>query len=234
MVTKKINIKAVIELYDTQNRDNSKHISSITGLIGEDLISGLFKHYLMGKQDGIHVEIYPSYTPKQQGKTGKMLDRWILTSKFGTADICYQTEIKNWSSHSLSGVKFEFDPKRPLNFDTNKSDEIFNKIWDNKIGEIIHPSVQKVLYEMHNKPSEVKVKAEPLVCFWMPITFNGEIEPFFNKTHPNISTKGFNNVSFFSGSIYLRSLLFFGVNEIEIEMPNLNFRLDLIKPLFIN
>jgi hypothetical protein len=233
MDTKKINIEEVIKLYDTQNKDNSKHISSITGLIGEDLISGLFKKYLMD-QEGIDVEIYPSCTPKQQGKTGKMLDRWILISKFGKPEICYQTEIKNWSSHSLSGVKFDFIPNNPLYFDTNKSNEIFNKIWDNNLGEIIHPSVNKVLYEMNNKPSEVELIPEPLVCFWMPITFKGVKKPFFNLNHPNITKKGFKGISFFSGSIYLRSLLDSNINEIEIEMPNLIKRMSLITPLFID
>ena len=133
-LTKKINISEIIELYDMQNRENSKHISSITGLIGEDLLSGLLKHYLCRNEDGVDVKIDESVTPKQKGKNGKMLDRWILTSKLGVADKCYQTEIKNWSSHSLSGVKFDFNPELPLDFDTNKSDEIFNKIWDKTYG----------------------------------------------------------------------------------------------------
>jgi hypothetical protein len=233
-LTKKINISEIIELYDMQNRENSKHISSITGLIGEDLLSGLLKHYLCRNEDGVDVKIDESVTPKQKGKNGKMLDRWILTSKLGVADKCYQTEIKNWSSHSLSGVKFDFNPELPLDFDTNKSDEIFNKIWDNNAGEILHPSVNKVLYEMHNKPSEIELNPEPLVCFWMPITFKGIKKPFFNLNHQNITKKGFKGVSFFSGSIYLRSLLHSDINEIEIEMPNVIKRMSLITPLFNN
>lgn len=233
-LTKKINISKIIELYDMQNRENSKHISSITGLIGEDLLSGLLKHYLCRNEDGVDVKIDESVTPKQKGKNGKMLDRWILKLKDGNPEVCFQTEIKNWSSHSLSGVKFNFNIKSPMDFDTNKSEEIFNKIWDNANGEIIHPSVKKVLFEMNNKPSDFNVKAQPLVCFWMPIMNNSNIQPFFTVNHENINKKGFDYLSFFSGSIYLRSLLYSRIYDIDIEMPNLIKRNSLMHTLFID
>jgi len=43
MVT--IHIENVIRFYDEQERSNSNHVSSITGLVGEDLGAGLLKHF---------------------------------------------------------------------------------------------------------------------------------------------------------------------------------------------
>jgi hypothetical protein len=233
-LTTKIKISEIIELYDLQNKENSKHISSITGLIGEDLLSGLLKHYLCRNENGVDVIIHESVTPKQIGKNGKMLDRWILKLKDGKPEVCFQTEIKNWSSHSLSGVKFNLNTENPYDFEIGESDKIFNKIWDKNNGELLDPSVGKVLFEMNNKPNDFNVKVQPLVCFWMPITNNSNIQPFFTINHENINKKGFDNLSFFSGSIYLRTLLKDKIEEIEIEMPNVIKRMSLITPLFIN
>jgi hypothetical protein len=121
------NIEELIKFYDLKG-ENSKNASSVTGLIGEDLITGIFKHYLESKSPKPKVNVLIE-NPKE--KNGRWLDRWIIQEN-GNENICYQTEIKNWSAHSLGGVNFEYNPKNPMDFKTIDSDKIFSKIWDDK------------------------------------------------------------------------------------------------------
>jgi hypothetical protein len=223
------NIDELIKFYDLKG-ENSKHASSVTGLIGEDLITGIFKHYLERSSINSKVNVLPE-NPKE--KKGRWLDRWIIQEN-GSINICYQTEIKNWSAHSLGGVHFEYDPNKPLDFKTSDSDKIFNKIWDDTKMEFKDAAVNKVLKQMKSNaeldtlPSKI---IEPLVCFWMPITKSSVKDPIIELKISNTNTN-FDKVTIFSSSIYLRQLRSSGINTIEIESVQIAIRMGKLNNLF--
>ncbi len=243
-----IDIVKLIEFYDQKDLQNKKPASSISGIIGEDLIAGLFKHYLENNSNENNGEVIIfEDSIKAFGKNGKMLDRWILHHKKNEKKIAYQTEIKNWSVHSLGGKTFDnLDLKNPLknivkiaqeNFDKNcKEDEL------GKIG-FINDSVGKVLLKMKSDERiDDSYIIKPLVCFWMPICSNNNLKPFFTKDcssdiniNPFYYHGNFDNVSFFSASIYLRELILMnpGVNNLSIEIysTNIKQRLDILQSL---
>ena len=221
------NIDELIKFYDLKG-ENHKHASSVTGLIGEDLITGIFKHYLESKN--VKVTVLPE-NPKEE--KGRWLDRWIV-QEIGTKNICFQTEIKNWSAHSLGGVHFEYDSNKPLDFKTLNSDKIFNKIWDDTKMEFKDAAVNKVLKQMKSNAELDSIPnktIEPLVCFWMPITKSSVKEPIIELKISNTNTN-FDRVTIFSSSIYLRQLRRDGKTKIEIESGQIATRMDRLNNLF--
>ena len=241
-----IDVVKLIEFYD-QKSDIKKPASSISGLIGEDLIAGLFKHYLENYDDADcdKVEIIDD-SIKAYGTHGKMLDRWILHHKINGQKIAYQTEIKNWSVHSLGGKTFDkLDLKYPYNNILKNAKENFERncaIDDyGKMG-FKDKSVGKVLLKMKPDKRTDNHIIKPLICFWMPICSNDEIKPYFEKecssdvvVNPFYNECKFKSVSFFSASIYLRKLISDnpGVMDLSIEIfsTNIKQRLDLLKTL---
>jgi hypothetical protein len=223
------NIDELIKFYDLKG-ENSKHASSVTGLIGEDLITGIFKHYLESKSPNSKINVL-SENPKE--KKGRWLDRWIIQEN-GNKNICYQTEIKNWSAHSLGGVHFEYDPNQSLDFNTLDSDKIFNKIWDDSKMEFKDAAVNKVLKQMKSNaeldtlPNKI---IEPLVCFWMPITRSSVKDPIIELNISNTNTI-FKKATIFSSSIYLRKLKSGGLTTIEIESGQIATRMQKLNNLF--
>lgn len=223
------NIEELIKFYDLKG-ENHKHASSVTGLIGEDLITGIFKHYLESQNSNVKVTVLAE-NPKEE--KGRWLDRWII-QEIGAKNICYQTEIKNWSAHSLGGVQFDYNPNKPLDFKTLDSDKIFNKIWDDTKMEFKDAAVDKVLKQMKSNaeldtlPSKI---IEPLVCFWMPITRSSVIAPIIELKISNANTN-FDKVTIFSSSIYLRQLRSMGNTKIEIESGHIAARMKKLNNLF--
>lgn len=223
------NIDELIKFYDLKG-ENHKHASSVTGLIGEDLITGIFKHYLESQNSNVNVTILPD-NPKEE--KGRWLDRWIV-QEIGTKNICFQTEIKNWSAHSLGGVHFEYDPNNPLNFETSDSDKIFDKTWDDQKFEFKDAAVNKVLKQMKSNAELDSIPnktIEPLVCFWMPITKSSVKEPIIELKISNTNTN-FDRVTIFSSSIYLRQLRRDGKTKIEIESGQIATRMERLNNLF--
>ena len=230
----KINIKKLIEFYDVKEDGITKPASSITGIIGEDLIAGLFKHYQEEYlKEKISIQVLTNIPKK-----GKWLDRWIIQI-IDNCKIAYQTEIKNWSAHSLGGVNF-----KELNLNDSKfklkAEEIFSNTF--KEDKFCDKSVGKVLNYMNDTLIEKefgKENIKPLVYFWMPICEKNEpLKPFFTIKLDNQSIEDnsgrFKEVSFFSASIYLRKLLEENKhinNEISIEAPNIFERIDQLNSL---
>jgi hypothetical protein len=246
----KFNIPELIKFYD-QRESDKKPASAITGLIGEDLVAGLFKHFLQ-KNSNFRNEIiiFDESTPREGFKSGKWLDRYIL-EKTENGDVGYHVEIKNWSAHSLNGVSFnDFDPSNPFDGVYQKALGIFNKIWEesgdesNRIYNFIDKkstSLSKVLLEMKNQPEEIKNsrKITPVLCFWMPISKNHEdLLPYFTipiriEGSTSRNYKKYDSLGIFSASLYLRSMIQKnpGNNEIEIETNNILQRIEILKKI---
>ena len=79
-------------MFDTRNSEIKGHITSIIGIVGEDLGAALFKHYYERNHNG-KASISDS-SPKSGGRKGPRLDRWIYVAE-KQKTIAYQTEIKN-------------------------------------------------------------------------------------------------------------------------------------------
>lgn len=223
------NIDELIKFYDLKG-ENHKHASSVTGLIGEDLITGIFKHYLERNRSNSTVNVLAE-NPKE--KKGRWLDRWIIQEN-GSENICYQTEVKNWSAHSLGGIHFDYDPNNPLEFETLDSNKIFDKTWDDEKHEFKNPAVNKVLKQMKSNAdldSLPNKTIEPLVCFWMPITKSSVKEAIIELKISNSNTN-FDRVTIFSASIYIRQLRSDGDTEIEIESGHIATRMEKLNNLF--
>lgn len=243
----KIDVVKLIEFYDQKFKNVKKPASSISGIIGEDLIAGLFKHYLENQNSDSKDEvIIIDDTIKADGINGKMLDRWILHHLSDGQKIAYQTEIKNWSVHSIGGKTFdELDLNYPFKNILDNAQKNFTKNCHfDKAGKIgfIDKSVGKVLLKMKQDERTYNHVIKPLICFWMPICPDKDIKPFFEKEcssdadlKPFCNESKFNSVSFFSASIYLRELILKnpGVNDLSIEIysTNIKQRLDILQSL---
>jgi len=260
----KIDVIEVIKFYDEKefdenNKEVKKPASSISGMIGEDLIAGIFKDFLenidpsLKKTDYLNnnkVTILDT-TIKAIGKNGKMLDRWILLNNEQN-NIAFQTEIKNWSVHSLGGKSFpkiEKNGKDPFSDILELSKINFEKTWkEDKFGRggFIDKSVGKVLLKMKEEEIIKGYKIKPLICFWMPIcskeiATSDDILPFFKKNCSNdieinpFKNEGeFDTVYFFSASIYLRYLIKKKKFEIEIMSNNIQNRIEYLNKLILN
>lgn len=223
-----IEINKIIAFYDEQDKAISNHVSSITGLIGEDLGAGLLKHYF----DSINRDCtIINDSPTEGSKKGKWLDRWLKVKNVDSENhVFYQTEIKNWSSHSIGGKKIELNAsEQDLRTYANAR---FSEQWNVTDTTLKHDYVAKVLKPMkkHNliTPSDT---IKPLICFWYPIsneTDNGNIEALFEVS---CNSPTFKKVTFFSMSLYLRKLNKEGNTSIKIEAPNIERRVDLINGL---
>ena len=222
----KINIKDIISFYDDKNPIDSKQVSSITGLVGEDLAAGLLKHYFesIGKVV-IVLDKYPTEKKDSEKKKAKHLDRWI---KIATPQetIFYQIEIKSWCSHSFSGKKV--DDKKIVEY----AQKMFEGQWDYREKTLRHDYVSKVLKQMKSPEGyQAEDKIMPLVCYWFPVLPQGQttISPFFCMRSNNSM---FPIIYFFSASIYLRELSK-TCTQINIEAPHIESRLKKIKQLYI-
>ena len=226
MVT--IDINKIIAFYDEQDKSISKHVSSITGVIGEDLGAGLLKHYF----DSINIDCtIINDSPTEGSKKGKWLDRWLKVKNVDSDNLVfYQTEIKNWSSHSIGGKKIELDAgEQDLKRYANAR---FSEQWNGKDITLKNDNVAKVLKQMKK---HIKINSndtiKPLICFWYPISNRadiGNIEALFEVP---CNSPTFNKVTFFSMSLYLRKLSKEGNTSIKIEAPNIEKRVALIHKL---
>jgi len=230
-----IKIKEIIKFYDEKENENSKHVSSITAIIGEDLGAGLIKHYF--KKNKIESEII-DITPREKVNkgAGKWLDRWIKV--YDNETIYYQTEIKNWSSYSKGGKKIILHESELVKM----ANERFAKEWLKQKQRFKEDAVNKVLLDMkinkedynsHNFPKIKQEFVKPLICYWWPILKDLDQSPFFEVDCSKNKETSFKKVYFFSMSMYLRCLLKNGTETINIEAPNVIKRYKLIENILI-
>ena len=224
----KLNIEKVLRFYDEKNANDRRQVSAITGVVGEDLAAGLIKHYFESKQGIVTVlDNHPSEHKDTERRKAKQLDRWIKVVS-NSETIFYQTEIKNWSSHSLGGQKLSLNcSHQELIAYANKR---FDEQWDCDSKTLRHHYVSKVLKQMKNiNGINGDEKIHPLICYWFPIfpkTQHNPV-PFFSESCISF----FPTVYFFSMSIYLRQLLK-TQQQIEIETPHIELRLKKINEMY--
>jgi len=229
----KLNSSALLELYDQNpNYDElGSPITAITSLIGEDLLLGLFDHYLRtedNKGDGI---VSLDYSCRARGLRGHKLDAWIETPK-----VLYQTEIKNWSASAIGGRAINNTENSLLDAAKHNRQRYLNHTENSK-------KVWKVLLEMNPPEWYPEIKSLPLLAFWSPIAPEKDIcskdclKPFFEVATQEFdetilgSNLFINNdsyskrVAIFSASNYLRMIKDCNVT---VRMPRVKQRLDIM------
>lgn len=229
----KVNIKALVQLLDGHESKWSGHITSVIGLVGEDINATVFVDFLK-RIKGVKAEVLPDIvTPGQQ--KGQRLDRWIQTRS-----TLYQSEIKNWCSFQIGGYQLSSDATK------QEVEKLANKNWMRELKEHyknpkVFGKVSKVLTKMKipNHLLKYHSKIEPLVIHWMPIS-NSRATPFFSVPVKSLglnkyllSKTQFDKVYYFSSSLYLRELLKSGVTKLDMNLPNVKTRLTALKT-FLN
>ena len=216
----KFHIPTLLEVLDNPVSGKTKHLTSVIGVIGEDLCAGIYKHYRDNK-----VEILQENVTEGK-KKGKWLDRWIVddANKF-----LYQTEIKNWAGAAIGGYRLEH----------KASHEELEKVATRRYGNIHNDLINDVMYiakvrRAMRKPVVYQdYTVTPLLLFWMPVSDNPEtLNPECVITCPP-KKELFNEVTIFSCSLYLRSLSKKRKRYITIDAPNIKARLKMLESIIV-
>lgn len=218
----KIDIKKIIEFYDCSKNENC-HISSVTGVAGEELCLGLLCDYFVRKNHIVAVESTSCTT------AGSRLDAWIkVVNQIGSQPLFYQTEIKNWSMHSYKGGR-KILPlnSRPKDYE-QYSLKVWNSYWDLSKKCFKQGTLNKVLKRMDQHELE---HVKPLACLWRTMHPEGKKYALFRVA---CNSADFKNVTVFSASTYLRNLLQDGVTHRVLHMPKAYYRINTLNGLFGN
>jgi RNAse (barnase) inhibitor barstar len=223
-----LNILETIMLFDQKFDQNSRHISAINGMMGEDLSKAVLKHYF--ESQSYQVNLYENLVPKEGGSSGKWLDAW-LEIKNDENQKLFQVEIKNWTAYSKGGRELNIDASWDLV--CNESTRRLKEIWKSNTHSFSEKGLEKVFKLMKNPPEGyLNTQAAPLICFWYPISNGADFDDPLSSlslNHPDIP---YNELSIFSVSMYLRLLLRKGVSSIEIELDDVRQRLALMDRMY--
>ena len=220
-----INLKKLLELYDTKSQENIGSVAAINAMIGEDLAVALFFDYARRKK------LKPTIVSEkcnQQKNKGVRLDRW-LSLKEGNRVIYYQTEIKNWTAHSFRG-----NPS-PDNSDVARMKQYRKDRWVKRFDiskrRLRDDSANKVLVPMKldsTVPSKVVIR--PLIIFWEAMHPKGLNEELFSVT---VSGKSFKKLWVFSLSNYIRNLIVVDkVTKLKVNMPAADARIKWLNSVY--
>jgi hypothetical protein len=217
----KLNVKELVDFFDNKKDDIRHDISSVIGVVGEDLGAALFKRYC---EKTLKKKVTISTFQVLSGKMkGPRLDRWIYVEQSKNKFTTYQTEIKNWSAYAIGARSIGTDPK------TIPAIGLLN--WKERSKRLKHKDKNgesKVFFPM-KKPIDFPNKAtlEPLIIYWFVLSKDGKnLDPFFKV---NMPIKGFKKLNVFSMSNYLRSIK---EEEIILNMPSAEKRIKLLKKYF--
>lgn len=233
----KLDIQKTIKLFDEIMPEYRGHISPVIGMIGEELMIGIFRHFF--KSCGFKTELLKEI-PKIGGITGPRLDAWIFCQK-GNNKFWYQAEIKNWSAFAIGGYEININtkPAELKEWARKRMAQQKKEHFDNSQNQ--PNKVTKVLVKMR-QTDEIKEKSriiKPLLLFWLVISakppkvfsqykFNKNVIRLIERRYK----KSFSSAEIFSASLYLRELYKKGTRFIDIDMPIMKYRLDLTKSIF--
>jgi hypothetical protein len=209
-----LRVQQIIEFYDVRQADRARHISGITGFIGESLGTSLLIHKLTS--DGFTVELLPG-TPKTGRRRAPRLDCWVAAQKDGDRRI-YQVEIKNWSAYSKGGKDL------PLQCTPEVYRAYSRRHWDTivKGRTVRNERVAKARLKMVVPEGYADWDHRALACFWFCLHPQGERIPLF--TIPVVGA--FPQLEIFSMSAYLRCLT---SDVISLNMSIVEERSDLMR-----
>lgn len=220
---KKLYLEELIKFYDTKVQDSLRMATAVNSVIGEDFAVALMVHYF--ESSGAEVETFAPC--KGRTNRGVRLDRWIHVSNLPHSELLFQTEIKNWSSHSLGGVVI------PHTIETEKLKVLRIRNWntriDNKTNIPREAQASKVLTQMVPPEEYRETEIYPLLCFWEAMHPDGETLEFF---HVPVTNQTFPRLYVFSISNYVRNLRDRGVKYIDADLRNSNQVLDWLNKIY--
>jgi hypothetical protein len=220
----RIFLQRLIEFYDSKSPEFSPHASAITGVIGEDLAVELFKHYIDNVLKGKIIDIH--LLCNQGTSRGKRLDRWIHAI-YGDNNYYLQTEIKNWTSHSLGGKKFPVNELEESNFRKKRWQRIFDdqslrfKDKDNNLGKV---TIKMKLPEHWKEGFDIM----PLLIVWESMHRDGSDDPYFET---DLEGNFYKKVRVFSLSTYIRNMLKKNISSIDLDIDVVSRRLKILGDL---
>ena len=205
----------------------SKHASSIAGVVGEALNVACLRHYLVN-QKSAKVTIRPEKVTTGKQK-GSRLDRWIVVDWPDSPRTVFQTEIKNWSSHSISGKRLYLQASQEEV--TQYKEERWRLRWDPQRRELKAAPTKKVLDKMQ-PPSDLSTDTIlPLLIFWEALGPRDQPEPLFHVDLRPSSWREFSELCIFSVSSYLRDVLRTGCAQLTLPMSDVAIRLQILSSL---
>lgn len=225
-----INLSSLLNFYDIPDKDVRGHASSLKAMSGEEMNLALLVHYFHTVLKWRDARVLDGAC---SGK-GARLDAWIHTGQ--PESVLYQVEVKSWSVHGYGGAPLEY----PMGIDREERSAYRKQSWcfyfEEEEGRyrIRHTKeLGKVLRSMKAPRGYLDTARRPLACLWTSLHPMGEAEPCF--TVPVVSEEssgGFESLTVFSVSTYLRNLAATGVQRLSLDLPRLNARMNLLAQLF--
>jgi len=216
-----INLQVLIDFYDKKVSKSIGHATAINAVLGEDLAIALFLDF--AKDKGLS-PIFLTHKCNQGKNKGKRLDCWIQVT-VGNSIIHYQTEIKNWSAHAFSGKALPNieSEENMVNFRKSRWENQF----DNSIQSLKQEAARKVLIKMKAFSDNAEIR--PLIIFWDAMHPQGKSEEFFAVP---VSGEDFSELWVFSMSTYVRNQISKGRSEINLEMSEVNTRMEWLRQIY--
>jgi len=232
----RVGLHDLIRVFDEHNVLYKGHTTPIIGFIGEDLNAAIFTHYLANREGSKNARVlpYPVNTGQKRVR-GRELDRWIKSDK-----VLYQTEIKNWCSFMLPSYKLL------VGATDQERGKLAKEKWEVELKKHYRGSeefgmVSKVLLVMKIPKDLIKKYkvVKPLIIHWMPIS-NKKMRPFFSCSVEKLGMstklmrqvpKSFTKINYFSCSLYIRELIDEGKKNINLSLPNVGIRMEILKKL---
>lgn len=220
---KTLNLEKLIDFFDHRVQSSLRLGTPVNSVIGEELAVTLMRHYFERKN--YKFEIFQPCN--QSAKRGYRLDCWLHLQDAGKDSRLYQTEIKNWSAHSLGGTVI------PPSVTEAGLREIIARNWNSRFSHETNipreASASKVLVRMNPPPEWSHLTVMPLLCLWECLHPDGDLEPFF---HRPIQNPHFENIYVFSLSAYVRVLLAEGTKNIPSLMPQTDRAMNWLNDMY--
>ena len=221
-MSKKLNLRELLNFFDCKASSSIGHASAINGVIGEDLgVALLLKYFSDQKLSAIALD----EPCTQKTKKGKRLDKWIAVSH-KSKKIIYQVEIKNWNAHSLNSeiVLDHADENYMREYRLRRWKKRFDS--DSRIP--LQTECQKVLLHMQVPTTYRDYEHRTLLCFWEALNDEGKSAAMFEVS---VNSDHFENLTVFSMSNYVSELLKQS-DVLEVEVADAEARINWLNKLY--
>lgn len=212
-------IREILGFFDG-GRDLRRHSAAMNQLFGEELGLALLKRHLLASG---YDQVIALDDPCTQGTSkGVRLDRWLRVTNRNEVTL-FQVEVKNWCAHSLKGKPLALDADEDVI--AQHAAEMWRRYWNEETRQPNDEELQKVLVPMRRPQRYATDIVQPIACIWDALHPHSDVTPI--TPWFEVPTQGsFQQLRWFSMSIYLRGLLKSGVLELELELPKVEARMS--------
>jgi hypothetical protein len=233
----KLFLEPLLKFLDDPGTGDNRHASAIIGFLGEDLNAAAFAKYL--EDECAYDVTIINESPRPGTRNGKRLDRWIhFTDPESGVELLYQCEIKNWAASAIGGYRL------PVQCSKEDKLRVAKQYWKdqlrNSFGSKTHPNgVTKVFMPMKIPEQFSQLPVVPLLVYWMPVAPQSlaSASALFNVPVASLGMPDsfvhapFDSLTVFSVSLYFRELLAKGCESIELHLPGVERRMQLLSVL---